>query len=247
MGGLVLPLEMKTVTVLELVQTVKNYAVQAGLDAIEFTCVPIWYMRVPNDAQGFALMASGFQLVNRWLLYIIPLFQLAGQPATVLLSDSKRRDVRQNLNKGVQPREVGLEKLDEFYDMLVESKAKQQATPTHTKEQLRDLMQRLPRRVRLFLCSHAGREIAGVLVFMLTEKVATTFYICHNDQFSSFCGPTVLVAHVMEKMAAEGLQYLSLGPTSFDDLSVHTGLAFFKEGMGGRAFCRDRWLWKRPT
>ncbi|MGH7814704.1 MAG: GNAT family N-acetyltransferase [Candidatus Binataceae bacterium] len=245
-GGFVLPAALKTATLLQIVGELQQYAVRRGLAGVELRIGPSAYLRQPNELQPFCLIARGFALKHGWLLYLTP---LAGPRETLLerlLSKSKRYDVRTNLKKGLQPREAAAGELDSFYRLLSGTYAELQASPTHTRDELADLLVRVPGRVRLFLCAYEGIEIAGVLVFMLNDAVANTFYICESEAHRKLCGPAVLVAHVAEKMAAEGLRYLDLGPSA-SDVHFNEGVVFFKEGFGAQGFCRTAWRWECPA
>lgn len=245
-GGLVLPAVLKTAEMLEIVERLQDYVAARGLAGVELRIGPSAYQREPNELQPFSLMVRGFTLVHRWLLYMVP---LGGPRETLLerlLSKGKRYGVRAKLRKGLAPREADADKLEEFYRLLTASRARLQTRPTHTYAELADLIHRLPERVRLFLCAYEGMEIAGVLAFMLNDVVADAFYICDSHEHRELRGTGVLMAHVVERMAAEGLRYLDLGP-SVSDTHFNRGVVSFKEEFGAQGFCRDTWRWERPA
>jgi len=241
-GGFVLPLALKIATMLQIVRELQIYVLTQGLTGIELRIGPNSYLHNPNDLVPFSLMAHRFAPVHRWLLFMVP---IEGPPETLLdrlLSKGKRYDVRANLRKGLQPREVDSGGLDDFSTLLSETYDRFGSLPTHTREELVDLISRLPGKVRLFLCAYEGIEIAGVLLLVLNNIVANTFYICESAAHKTLCGPTVLIAHIIEQMATEGFRYLDLGP-SVSDLHFNEGVVFFKEGFGTRGFCRETWRW----
>ena len=244
-GGMVLPHGIGVAATLDLVAQLQSYVLRLGLDGIEMRIGPGVYLRRPNYFLDFSLMAKGFRLVKRWLLHIVPMERPRPDLFSEIFSKSKRYDVRANLKKGLKPREVGPDKVDDFYNLLIETQSRHGTLPTHEKHEIIDLFDRVPGRVRLFLCCQGNAEIAGVLVFILNQMVAYTFYICSRYEHRSLCGPAVLIAHILEILAEEGVKYLDLGPSSFDDLSLNTDVAFFKEGVGGQGFCRDTWRWQR--
>jgi hypothetical protein len=226
-GGVVLPLSYSASKTREIVAELRHFALNYGLSAIELRVGPPAYLRNPDEHLGFALFAENFRLIRRHLCHIVPL------PA--VLKKPKLRDSRMGLRRGLQPLEAGPERIPEFYRILMETNARHGATPTHTEAQLADLFQRVPGRVRLFLC-----ECAGILVFVLNARVAYTFYIASGD---APYAATTLLAHVAEQLANEGFAFLDLGPSTFDDLRFNDGLAAFKEGFGARGQCRDTWRW----
>jgi hypothetical protein len=243
-GGFVLPLGQSVETTLTLVGRLKQHAASSTLDGVEMRLGPSIYMREPNENLGFALSANGFQLVRRWISHAVPLVKNPDDTSS-RFKRGKQRDIRAGLRRGLNPREAAVDKLAVFYELLTATKTRQGAKPTHSQEELADLFCRVPGRLRLFLCEKDGRELAGVLVFVLNDVAGFTFYICQDESNNGTFATTVLVAHVAQKLGAEGLRWLDLGPSSFDDYSLNSGLAFFKEGFGAHGFCRDTWRWDR--
>lgn len=242
-GGLVLPREMPTTVALKLVKTLQSYVKGAGLDGMEMRIGPDVYSAKPNDLQGFALMANGFRLTRRSLQYMLPLSKPGARIPERLFSDRRRRYVRSELRQGVNPREVDAHDLDSFYVLLHETHDRLGATPTHQDHELADIFRRVPDRARLFLCSYEGAEIAGSVIFMLNERIASAFYINSSAGNKDFNAPSVLVAHMAECFAEEGVRYLDLGPSASDS-HFNSGVVFFKESLGARGFCRDTWRWE---
>jgi Acetyltransferase (GNAT) domain len=241
-GGFVVPTALKVSTMLQIVRELQIYVSAQGLRGIELRIGPNTYLHKPDDLVPFSLMAHRFALIHRWLLFMVT---IEGPPETLLdrlLSKTKRYDVRTNLKKGLQPREVDSGRLDEFSSLLSETYDRFGRSPTHSREDLADLVNRLPGKVRLFLCAYDGVEVAGVLLLVLNNTVANTFYICESAAHKKLCGPAVLVAHIIEQMAIEGFRYLDLGP-SVSDVQFNEGVVFFKEGFGTRGFCRETWRW----
>lgn len=238
-GGVVISFRSRLHSVLSILDALKSYVKEIDLDGIEMRISPNIYLIQPNDIVGFGLTLSSFRLTNRWLTFVLPL----DLPVEELLSKKKRYDVRSNIKKGLNPREVGIEGLDPFYDLLTETMSRHRSTPTHQKNELMDILKKVPGRIRLFLCAHEGKEIAGVLVFMLNDSAAYTFYICESYEFRNMCGPAVLIAHIIERLAQEGIKYLDLGPSA-STTGMNKGVMFFKEGLGANGFCRDLWRWE---
>lgn len=223
------------------VRALVEYARAQGFGALEMRVGPPIYLDPPGQPLSFALLANGFQLIRSWLTHIIPLPSDPGA-ALSLCSKGKARDVRAGLRRGAVPREAGAADLPVFLDLLADTYQRHGTRPTHTSEEIGDLFQRLPGRVRLFLCEREGQPLAGVLAFTLNPRVVYTFYICqHSEAPADLNANAVLISFLTGRLAGEGFRYLDLGPSTFDDYRFNTGVAFFKEGMGGQAWCRDQW------
>jgi hypothetical protein len=245
-GGLVLPPRMKVALMLEIIRALQSYASESKLAGIQFRLAPSSYLREPGDLSTFALQLSGFTLDHSSLVFMLPLCRPADELVNQLFSATKRNNVRSSLKQGIHPREVGIEKLDEFYEILVENNSLHEATPTHSKDDLAHLFRLVPQKVRLFMGQHEGREIAGILLFEINDRVATTFYICERQSHKQkIFSPAVLIAHLVKQMAEEGFRYLDLGP-SISDTHCNSGAVFFKESLGAEGFARQTWTWVNP-
>ncbi len=243
-GGFVLSLDHSAITSLKLVTCLKDYIRNANLAGVEMRIGPNIYDKCPNDVLSFALTASGFTLAGRWLSHVVV---LPSDPAEVLdrlVSGRRRSYVRSALNQGLEVTAAGPDYLPSFYRILEENRAKHSARPTHTLAELERIFQLTPDRVRLFVCRLQDELIAGSLVFELNDRVAYSFYPCHDHQFERYRPAAVVTVGIAQYYAGHGFRYLDLGPTTFDDFSLNEGLARFKEEMGGAGFCRDTWRWE---
>lgn len=237
-GGFVTREGVRLDECLELVDALVEYATGVGVDAVEMTTVPTIYHATPHHHLDFALFTQGFTYVRRLLVSALDLASIVGDPMDAF-EGRMRTAIRKALKAGVMVAES--DQWRAFYDILLENKAKHGATPTHTLEELLDLKQRLPERVRLYLGYAEGRPVAGVLVFICNRRVATTFYICHLASYQA-CNPVSLVLHqVVQEYWRQGFRYLDLGPSVAPDMAVQWGVLKFKESLGTRGYFRDTW------
>lgn len=242
-GGLVLPPGLGAADAVLLASSLRQYALDHGLDAIEMRLSPAIYLKEPEDAISFALMASGFQLRRTWICHAIKL-PVEGEILSVF-SRGKARDVRAGLRRGLVSREASGNDIAQFYNLLVATKAKHNSTPTHTRGEVEWLVQNLPGRIWLFLCERERRVLSGILAFVINSNAAYTFYICQEESDGDPFSTAVLLAYAAEKFSKEKIGYLDLGPSSFDDLRLNESLSFYKEGFGAKGFCRNEWRWNR--
>jgi hypothetical protein len=108
------------------------------------------------------------------------------------------------------------------------------------------LLRRWPAHIRIW-SAHLGQlTIASVLLFVLNRSICNTFYICDRASHRDFHGVTVLLAEIADSLARRGFHYLDLGPSASSG-HFNRGVVSFKESVGARAFCRDRWCWKNSA
>jgi hypothetical protein len=85
--------------------------------------------------------------------------------------------------------------------------------------------------------------IASMLLFILNRNICNTFYLCDRASHRANHGATVLLAEVIDALGNRGYRYLDMGPSA-STTNFNEGVVGFKESLGARAFCRDRWRWE---
>ena len=228
---------------LHLVEALQFYCKSEGWRGIEVTLPPPIYHDEPDQGMEFALYLKGFQLVHRSMPLLIPLDRQKGEHYQCLFRQSQRSYVRACRRKGVVVTETGIEGEGAFLELLAETHARLGSVPTHTPDEIETLLHRLPGHIRIW-SAHLGKlTIAGVLLFVLNRNICNTFYICDRASHREFHGVTVLLAEVVDVLARRGFRYLDLGPSA-SSAHFNRGVVGFKESVGARAFCRDRWRWQ---
>lgn len=240
-GGIVVQEKTRLETLTGVVAAIKAHIARSALAGAVLRLGPSVYMRRPDQSLEFALAAEGFRLTARWLCLIESLEAANAGDEGLLqqFTQSKRYDVRAALREGLAASEAGPEALDRFYDLLLGTMDRHDAQPTHDKKEIGVLYRLVPGRLRLFFCTAGNVDLSAILVFMLNGVAACTFYICGKRKQSA---TALLLHHIMQVLAREGIRYLDLGPSA-SSVHVNRGNVQFKEGFGARGFCRDEWRW----
>jgi Acetyltransferase (GNAT) domain len=110
----------------------------------------------------------------------------------------------------------GGERLDDFLEVFHDTYERHGVAATHTPEEIRDLLQRLPDRVRIHLATLGDKPVAGLLVFRLSRSVANTFYICSSTKHPDDRGAAFIIADLIDRLSQAGFRYLDLGPSASD-------------------------------
>lgn len=227
---------------IHLVEGLQSYARSAGWRGIDITLPPPVYYDEPDQTVEFALHATGFQIVHRSMPLLMPLDHDKGEYYQRQFRRSQRSYVRACQRKGVVTKEAGIEGLSGFLDLFTETYARLQTSPTHTPEEIESLFLRLPANVRIWSAYLGETIIASTLMLILNRYICNTFYICDRVACREFHGSTVLLAEAADKLAQRGFRYIDLGPSA-SSAHFNEGVVRFKESLGARGFCRDRWHW----
>ena len=237
-GGLVVGPNASFHNVLEAIEAVQAYAKKNGWAAIEMTTPPRVYAPDAADCVSMALHLKRFAYRHRWLCHVLPL----DQDWSRRFSSRQAAYVRAAHRAGATAVEGGIELLGTFYRPFRDTFARHGVPATHTEDEIENLMERFPDRIRIHLAMQDNEPLAGLLVFYVAPGVGYTMYIVRSAGRENARGDSVVIADAMTHLAAKGFRYLDLGPSA-SDMNVNWGVLTFKERLGAVGLCRDRWVW----
>jgi hypothetical protein len=239
-GGWAVHAGLRAETAVQLVGALQRHAREQNWGGVEITLPPPYYDFATAGLFEFALFSGGFRLVRRWLCPTLPI--VPGVSFERTFRRCQRSYVRRLRRNGAVALEGGRELLDRFLEVFRDTYDRHGAQATHTPEEIADLLDRLPERVRIHLAGLGGEVAAGLLVLHVAPGTAYTFYICRSAHRASEHGVAFLVADLMERLPSRGVRYIDFGPSASDQ-KFNRGVTFFKEGLGAAGHCRDRWRW----
>jgi hypothetical protein len=242
-GGPALAQGVSAELALELIDALQNYAREQCWAAIEITLPPPCYSFETAGLVEFALFCHGFRLTRRWLCPMLRLTSVSEHLYEQIFLSRQITSVRAARRKGMTGIETGLEGLDDFLKVFQDTYKRHGVPATHTPDEIRDLLERLPDRIRIHLAMFGDVPVAGLLVFRVTGSVAYTFYICSSAEHPKEHGGAFAIADLIDRLSQAGFSYLDLGPSAHHQ-KFNKGVTFFKEGLGAAGQCRDRWLWQ---
>ncbi len=136
----------------------------------------------------------------------------------------------------------------EFYEILLNNKAKHNATPTHSYEDILRLEELVPDNLKLIMVYYQGKPIAGSLLFLTNQKVALCFYTMLLYEFE-YLKPVYLINYYTTKWATEnGYQWVDIGVSqdtqAEDPMTPSVNLINFKERFNSRGILRSTYHFK---
>jgi hypothetical protein len=242
-GGFAVTADLRADLALSLVEALQVYAGERGWASVEITLPPACYSFEAAGTIEFALFCRGFRVAHRWLCPVLPLISGSRDGFERSYRSRQVTFVRAARRKGMVGVEAGLERFDDFLEVFLDTYDRHGVPATHTPEEIRDLLQRLPDQVRIHLAMLGEVPVAGLLVFRLTSSVANTFYICSSAEHAGEHGAAFVIADLIDRLSQAGYRYLDFGPSA-NDQKFNRGVTFFKEGLGAFGQCRDRWRWE---
>lgn len=233
-GGLIYPLGVHAVDVLEIFQKIGAYFKAAGKRALVYKATPHIFHRYPAEEDLYALFRHGARLVRRDISSVI---ELEERPK---FSDSRKNTARKADKLG-----VAIGRSDDFHGfhhLLSSVLAKFGTSPVHTSEELSLLKSRFPDQIELYAATHEGALLAATLVYDFGNVVHTQ-YMASSD-IGRKCGALdFLLLQLIEKTYSNKC-YFSFGiSTEEQGRILNGGLIRQKEGFGGRAVVHDFYEW----
>ena len=236
-GGIVVAEDVTQHEVLALMQAILLYYDRMFMARSVFVKpVPSMYSSQPNGEELYALYRAGARLKQR-------------QVSTVVCTSNplKMRTLRMRQARKAVENDVYVDRmvegeweaLEDFWHILTHVLERHhQTTPVHTIDEMKLLMQRFPREIKLWLARREGRVIAGVVVFV-TRKVAHIQYIAAGEEGRELGALDLLFRHLINERY-KSMPYVDFGVSTEDGGNyLNEGLIFQKEGFGGRAVCYD--------
>ena len=232
-GGLILGSSAGVADVMALFAALRDFLLEnTTVNKIIYRPLPHMYAQYPAEEDLYALFRYDAILLQRkvssavWLREPLP------------LSTLRRRKVKQAGQHALVVRESG--QYDVFWEMLSANlKERHNVAPVHTVDEMRMLVSRFPRNIRLFgVYAADGAMLAGAVIYE-TARVAHVQYIASTAAGRACGALDLLFSHLIGKEFA-GKEYFDFGNSvEQGGRYLNRGLIFQKEGFGARAVVYD--------
>lgn len=188
----------------------------------------------PLDTMTFALLERGFRSTNRDVSSILNLDP--GIDLANIMTARARNMVRKAQRLSVTVRSGA--PMADFWSMMEATFSRHGTRPTHTREELVDLLARLPDRVSLDVAYLDDAPVAGACCFVVNRRVATSFYLCQNEVGRDVQALSLLIFEALERYKVQSVSVFDFG-TSTHGMSARPGLFQFKESFGAHGQFRE--------
>jgi hypothetical protein len=235
-GGFVQPHDLSLDMHLKISDVFRHYLHISGFNRVIITIPPIIYSKRLSNYTEFALFRNHFRYLKRDISSVLYL-EHSIEENIAKFRPSTRTAFRKAVKKGVTVRES--DDYASFYQILKKNlKIRHNVQPTHTLEELANIKQRYPERVRLYAAYIKDRMIAGIVLFDANKRVTLAFYISHDEDYQEYRGVNLLFKDVIEDCIRRGFTYLDYGIFTVN-MEPNLGLARFKESFGAGGIFRD--------
>jgi hypothetical protein len=234
-------------TALSIVEAFKGYLRERGFKRAFLTAPPVIYQPVLTQNLDFSLLYKGFSYQRHYISHAIDL-RHPGKPFD-RFQPTARKFIRRTYKQypDVHIREFSRDDIEEglrlFNPILLENKAKYNAKPTHTLEDLLRLNELMPDLMKLFLVYKGDQPIAGSLLFIANARVAIIFYHMLYYEYKELRPIYLLMDKVTTWAKENGFSFIDIGvsqDTSDDNpMTPALSLIRFKEKFDSRGVLRS--------
>jgi hypothetical protein len=212
------------------------YCHERGYAGAEVTLPPQIYLARPSNYLDFILYQHGWRYRKREVSSVVPL-DVPVDRVLDLFSPESRRAVRRAQKLSVQISESN--DFATFYEILKKNlRLRHNVQPAHALDELLQLREMFPERIRLFAAFAENEMIAGIVIFGCNPRVALAFYISHREAFQRYRGVNLLFYEVVRWCIAQGFRFLDFGIFTVN-MQPNWGLGRFKESFGAQGVFRD--------
>ena len=236
-GGLIYSTTVTQTEVMTCMQLIARYCIDMlGAERMVYKPIPYIYSTCPSQEDLYAIFRLGARLVGRSVSSVV-----------ALASPLKMRTLRVRQAKKALEHNLYIDRLmegdvaglHEYWQLLTDTLQRRHgARPVHTESEIKLLMDRFPKEIKVFLVKREQIVVAGCLVFVC-GRVAHTQYIAAGDEGREKGALDMLFRHLIQDRF-RSLDFLDFGTSMEPGSSIlNEGLLFQKEGFGGRAVCYD--------
>lgn len=241
-GGLVLKKYIKLSEIFEIVELMKNfYNNNFGNINIEIILSESFNLEYGAEDVAFVLWQLGFNLKSKEISTVIDINKFR-------LRLGLRRTTKQYLcSKSYLRLGITYEKVIEKSDILgcyklIEQNlaSKYKKKPTHTMEELFELIDRFPQDIDVFAAKRDDEVISTYIMFRLNDFIVHTFYIAKSLEKENVVD-IGLVDFMTNFYFEKGFNFLNFGISSRDKV-VKWGIHTYKEQFSKFFVTRDKWI-----
>ncbi|MFN3780623.1 MAG: peptidoglycan bridge formation glycyltransferase FemA/FemB family protein [Candidatus Kapaibacteriota bacterium] len=230
---------------LQLVDTMMEYFDRNGFKEIFLIPPPIIYNKKITQHLEYAMLYRRFDFELHYISHAIHL-----RFEKDFLS-SFDKTARKTIRKILREEKLHIRESHDYYsfnEILVKNKAKHNAKPTHSLEDMLRLSQLVPNRVRLNMVYYEEKPIAGSWLFICNPKVVLCFYNMLLYEYEHL-KPVYLIMYETVRWALEqGFEWVDIGVSqdtkSADPMTPALSLIQFKERFNSRGILRSTYHYK---
>jgi hypothetical protein len=235
-GSFTLPENLSIADSISLVKKLIEYAKNEKFQCIRISLPPNLYQRRLSNYMEYSFFKFGFVYAKREVTSILFLEETI-EKTEMKFRPSHLRAVRKAIDKNIVVKQS--KNIEAFYAILKNNlEIRHGVSPTHTLEELMNLFNLFPDKIRLFAAFYDELMIAGVVTFQINQRVLLAFYISHDERYSDLRAVNILFYNIFEWAIKLKFEVFDFGIFTVNG-KPNMGLGRFKENFGASGIFRD--------
>ena len=230
-GGFLVDDKMKTETMLEIFELLKQFLKEKNIVKIVYKCIPYIYHTKPSEEDRYALFRNEAKLIRRDVTSTIDLYE------QVRYSKGRKWTINKAKKEDLELFES--DDYDIFWELLTNIlESNHEVKPIHSLEEMKKLTSLFPKNIKLFLAKKERRIISGALMFE-NQKIVHTQYLANSEEGREIGALDLLIDYLIKDIYKDK-KYFDFGISNEDNGNyLNEGLISQKEGFGARAVTHD--------
>ena len=230
-GGFLVDDKMKTETMLEIFELLKQFLKEQKIEKIVYKCIPYIYHIKPSEEDRYVLFRNDAKLIRRDVTSTIDLTE------QVRYSKGRKWTINKAKKESIETFESNDYKT--FWELLIEVlESNHEAKPVHTLDEMKKLASLFPKNIKLFLAKKEERIVSGALIYE-NQKIVHTQYLANSEEGRELGSLDLLIDYLIKDIY-KNKKYFDFGISNEDaGRYLNTGLIAQKEGFGARAVAHD--------
>ncbi|MDP3119208.1 MAG: GNAT family N-acetyltransferase [Sulfuricurvum sp.] len=230
-GGFLIGDKMKTETMLDIFEALKEFLKKEKINKLVYKCIPHIYHIKPSEEDRYALFRNDAKLIRRDVTSTIDLTEL------VRYSKGRKWTISKAKKEALETFES--DDYEAFWQLLTNVlESNHEVKPVHTLEEIKKLAYLFPKNIKLYLSRKDTQIISGALIYE-NQKIVHTQYLANSKEGRELGALDLLLDYLIQNIYKDK-KYFDFGISNEDaGRYLNTGLIAQKEGFGARAVVHD--------
>lgn len=234
-GGLLTTPSCTLAETKEMLKGAADFFMEKGATHLVYKPTPNIYHKYPSEETEYWLFRANAEVIAKTAAQVIDLRE------PLSFSTLRKRKVKKALSENIIIQQGNIDNLGDFWKILNEVlQEKHATTPVHSLYEIQQLFQRFPDTIKLYLATTPeDKIIAGTILFECPPTLHVQ-YIAANETAREMGALDLLFHRLINHTPIERFRYFDFGiSTENAGRFLNEGLAFQKEGFGGRTICYE--------
>ncbi len=215
--------KLKTAAKIEIVRQALAFLFQNDLNSLYINSIPFVFQPLTDESCTYIYHKAGGELQE------IKPFWISDRRFGLKINHNRQKNYKKLLSYGFKIEEDP-QHIAEFWPIVVQNlKLRYNSQPTHSMDEIKLLINRFPKHIRLFTIRQKSEILAGALVYFINHT-AHFQYIHALNSPESRQAVEFLTYELVQKF--KNYAYVSFGSSSVGDNNINENLVYWKESFG---------------